>query len=84
MCAGGGGGGRGEGRGGAGEGCVCVCVCEGGYYCSPYFFLQEKSPYFKLIVIGFNDTSTLVEGRKETEETVEEMKERDREERRTE
>ena len=44
-----------------------------------------------LIVVGFNDTSTLVvilchlpeKGRKEIEEIVEEMKERDREERET-
>ena len=46
---------------------------------------------FFLIVLGFNDTSTLVghfvslpeKGRKETEKIAEEMKERDREERGT-
>ena len=47
--------------------------------------------FFLLIMLGFNDTSTLVvilcrlseKGRKEIEEIVEEMKERDREERGT-
>ena len=48
------------------------------------FFLSEQTSFSDLIVLGFNDTSTLVghfvlsprEGRKETEEIVEEMKER--------
>ena len=45
--------------------------------------------FWFLIVLGFNDTSTLVghfvseKGRKEIEEIVEEMKERNREERGT-
>ena len=56
-----------------------------------YFLARDHFYICDLIVLGFNDTSTLVghfvssprEGRKETEEIVEEMKERNRKERGT-
>ena len=54
-------------------------------------FIHQITFKIYLIVLGFNDTSTLEghfvrlpeKGRKEIEERVEEMKERDREERGT-
>ena len=54
-----------------------------GNYQKQCYCQSNSLGFFWLIVFGFNETSTLEKGRKEIEEIVEEMKDRNREERGT-